>query len=164
MRRAGAALLVLGMCVTACGFRPVHGGAEGGESAAATASVRVAPIPARTGQLVHRELTRRLRSDRPGSGSAYRLQVELDERLAETGFRADETATRRNITISASYELVDARNGRTVLRGRARSTNSANVLDQPYATDVAERDARQRGADDLAKKIFRDIASKLGAR
>ncbi len=163
MRRAGAAALVLLLSVTACGFRPVHGTGEAG-AARATASVQVAPIPERSGQLVHRELVRRLRGGRSASGSAYRLAVELDERLAETGFRADETATRRNITLSASYRLIDARDGQTVLRGRAQSTNSANVLDQPYATEVAERDARKRGANDLAKKIFRDVASELGAR
>lgn len=161
MRRAGVAALALILGTAGCGFQPVHGT---GETAATppTKSVRVAPIPERTGQLVHRELVRRLHGDAAGSGSNYRLAVELDERVAETGFRADETATRRNITLSASYRLIQAGTGETVLRGLARSTNSANVLDQPYATTVAERDARQRGANDIARKISRDIASKLG--
>ncbi len=163
MRRAGTAALAFLLVAAGCGFRPVHGTGEIGAEPA-TASVRVAPIPDRAGQLVHRELVRRLHPGGAASGSAYRLAVALDERLAETGFRADETATRRNITLTASYRLIDARKGETVLRGRAQSTNSANVLDQPYATNVAERDARERGANDLAKKIFRDIASELGAR
>lgn len=162
MRRAAATIMGLATLVAACGFQPVH--QRGAPDTAVTAGVRVAPIPERAGQLVHRELSRRLRSDRAGRGTRYRLAVELDERVAETGFRADETATRRNVTVMASYTLVDARTGDTVLRGRAESTTSANILDQPYATEVAERDARQRGANDLAKKIFRDIASKLGAR
>jgi LPS-assembly lipoprotein len=164
MGRARAAVIVAATLLAGCGFQPVHQSAGPGADAPVTANVRVQPIPERMGQLVHRELSSRLRSDRPGSGTPYQLAVDLDERIAETGFRADETATRRNVTVTADYRLVDARNGETVLQGRAESTNSANILDQPYATEVAERDARQRGANDLAKKIFRDIASKLAAR
>jgi len=164
MWRATAAAIGVSILLAACGFQPIHRQAAGDDGASITASVRVQPIPERMGQLVHRELSNRLRSGPSGGGTAYRLAVNLDERVAETGFRADETATRRNITMTADYTLVDARDGETVLKGRAESTNSANILDQPYATDVAARDARQRGATDLAKKIFRDVASKLAAR
>ena len=164
MRRATLAAMGTAMLIAACGFQPVHRQGPNGDGAAMTASVRVQPIPERVGQLVHRELSSRLRGGRSGDGTAYELAVDLEERIGETGFRADETATRRNITVTADYTLVDARSGETVLKGRAESTNSANILDQPYATAVASRDARQRGASDLAKKIFRDVASKLAAR
>lgn len=164
MRRFRALVLVC-LGLAACGFQPMNAprGGDGAPATAATAKVAVQPIPERRGQLLHTELTKRLRAG-GRAPSTYFLDVSLDEKIEETSFRLDETATRRNITLIATYSLVDVRNDNVVLRGRARSINSANVLDQPYATSVAERDARERGSSDLAEKIFRDIASKLVGR
>lgn len=150
----------LAVAAAGCGFRPVN--APGTDTGASpVAKVRVQPIPNRIGQVLHTELTRRFDA---GAAAAYYLAVDLSEQIGETGFRADETATRRNIQLTAGYRLIDARTGKPVLEGEVRSTNSANILDQPFATKVAERDARLRGTDDLAAKIFRDVASKLAAR
>jgi LPS-assembly lipoprotein len=164
MRRL-ATLSILLAGLSACGFQPVNAPGPNGDAATAeTAQVRVQPIPDRMGQILHSALTDRLQGGASGAPDAYALAVSLDERIDETGFRLDETATRRNITVLADYRLIDTRTRQTVLNGRAQSTNSANVLDQPYATEVAEREARKRGVTDLAEKIFRDVATKLAAR
>jgi LPS-assembly lipoprotein len=159
---ARVTLITAALALVACGFQPIHG-ERGRAGAGGLPPVSVAPIPERTGQLVRAELTRRLDSAR-GQGQRLALDVRLAEAIGETSFRADETATRRNITLTATYRLRDPATRRVVLDGQVRSTNSANILDQPFATEVATRDARERGAIDLAQKIFRDIASKLTTR
>ena len=155
-------ILAMTLAVRACGFTPVHApAADAGAGASAPASVAVAPIPDRLGQILRSELAGRLDPGGQRETRAYRLDVSLDESVRETGFRLDETATRRNIRLTARYRLLRQGSEETVLEGEVQTTNSANILDQPYATEVAERDARERGARDLAAKIARHVSSSL---
>jgi len=154
----GVALLTL---LAGCGFQPVHAPDTADGAQAVGARVQVQPIPERLGQLVRNELIQRFSNGGAPDAPAYLLRVALRENVRETSFREDETATRRNIRLRADYELRDAATGEVVLRGRTRATNSANILDQPYATEVSERDARARGAADLADSIARDVNSRL---
>lgn len=152
-----------------CGFAPVHAptAQNGGPGAAAedtgTHQVRIQPIPERIGQLVHNGLQAKLNPDGQPLDPKYVLAVGIQEEVRETGFRKDETATRANLEVSATYRLVSVEDGTEVMRGRIRSINSANILDQPYATRVSERDARERGAEDVAARIAQDVASRLRA-
>lgn len=163
----GLVLVLAVFLVAACGFRPVNAPNPGADAeanavnAAESGQVRVARIPDRVGQLVHNGLSARLNPEGYPYEPRYVLSVSLDEQIRETGFRLDETATRANLEIDARYELRDAETGERLMRGRMNSINSANILDQPYATTVVERDARERGAEDVAEKIARDIRSWL---
>jgi len=160
----GALGVALCLVLAACGFQPMHAPTStitGAASASPTASVAVAPIPNRLGQVLRGELAGRLDPEGRQAASTYRLDVSLDESVRETGFRLDETATRRNIRLTARYRLLRQDSQETVLQGEVQTTNSANILDQPYATEVSERDARERGARDLAAKIARHVSSVL---
>lgn len=161
------AVLALVAVLAACGFQPVNAPSRPEAGAAAVppgAQVRVQPIPDRLGQLLRNKLVQRL-SPAGGEGKpTYLLSVGLREDIFDTTFRQDETATRRNLRLRAEYRLSRANSGEVVLRGRARSTNSANILDAPYATEVSERAARERGADDLAREIALHVASHISAQ
>ncbi|RDD63558.1 hypothetical protein DRB17_03725 [Ferruginivarius sediminum] len=153
------------LILAGCGFQPVYSGGQTGDTThAKAASVRVQPARDRIGQLVHNALVARLNPGGQPRDPAYLLSLQIEEDVRETGFRKDETSTRANLEVEALYMLVDAATRQVVSRGRARSINSANTLDQPYATTVAERDARERGANDIAQQIARDIMSQLAAR
>lgn len=158
MRIAG--LIICALVAVGCGFRPA--GAPGPDRGDA-ASVRVQPIPERVGQLVRTQLVDRLSPGAEPRDPVYVLEVALDERIDETGFRRDESETRRNLRLSADYVLRRADTRDTVLKGSTELTTSSNVLDQPYATRVMTRDARARGARGIAKRIARDVTSKLGS-
>lgn len=171
-RPALAGLVGALLALAGCGFQPVHApapdaGQDAGQGTAAgavsgeAAAVRVRPIPNRIGQILHTALSGRLMPDGTRAAARYNLAVTLDESERETGFRLDETATRRNFRLAARYRLTQPETGRILLQGRVQTTNSANILDQPYATEIAERDARERGARDLAAKIARDVSSAL---
>lgn len=164
------ALISALLLLAGCGFRPMDASEPGPAAQAdpagiiAADEVRVARIPDRLGQLVHNALTARLNPNGPPDEPAYELSVKVRETIRETGFRLDETATRANLELDARYELLDLETGARLIHGRMNSINSANILDEPYATVVVERDARERGAEDLAEKIARDIASWLRTR
>ncbi len=158
-------VLAFGLLLAGCGFTPVHappaGNAEAVAVERAANQVRIQPIPERIGQMVHNNLQTHLNPKGQPRQPKYLLTVALEEIVRETGFRKDETATRANLELSANYQLVSAEDGEVVMRGRIRSINSANILEQPYATTVGERDARERGAEDVAARIAQDVASRL---
>lgn len=158
-------IVAFGLLLAGCGFTPVHApSAESGEALSGErigSLVRIQPIPNRVGQLVHNDLQLHLNPNGQPREPKYLLSVGLEEIIRETGFRKDETATRANLELSATYQLVAAEDGTVVTRGRIRSINSANILEQPYASIVGERDARERGAQDVAARIAQDVASRL---
>lgn len=160
----GAILSTL-LLVAGCGFQPMHaGGQQGGTTYAEAHGIRVQPLRDRVGQLVHTALVERLNPQGQPRDPAYLLEVSISERTRKTGFRKDETATRANLELGANYVLREAESQQVVGQGSARSINSANILDQPYGTTVAQRDARERGAADIAGQIARDVMSQLATR
>jgi LPS-assembly lipoprotein len=145
-------LLLLLLALAACGFQPLYGrDSETGVAANdELARVMVLPIRQRTGQQMHNLLRDRLNPLGQPVEPSYTLSVKLIERITELGIQQDATATRAQLTMVAEYALRDM-SGETVLySGRARSANSYDILEDPYATQVSEFDARERTLETLS--------------
>lgn len=151
-----AAALVAGL--SGCGFQPLHGGGGGGPQDLAT--IRIERIPNRIGQKLHNRLLDRLTPKGPPARPAYVLKVSLAESLQNLAIRRDETATRANLTLTASFSLTGSGDGRT-FNGTAVSTNSYNILQSDFATLSAESDARDRALRVLAEEIRARVAAAL---
>lgn len=152
-RRTVAALAAL-LSLAACGFEPLYApDEEGAETVAQMTEVRIAPIPDRIGQSMHNLLRDRINPYGQPGRENYILSVTLTEALQATALRADETATRANLTVSADYALRSA-DGKTVLaQGRISSTDSYDILESYYATIVSQEDARERALRELSDTI-----------
>src|SRR3990170_4951749 len=101
--------LVALLIVSACGFRPLYGGGEGaGAVRTELAAIRIRPIADRTGQLLYNELRDRLNPGGQPADPRYVLTVELQGASEAVALRGDETPTRTNLTLTASYTLTDA--------------------------------------------------------
>ena len=140
------------LAVTACGFQPLYGrGSETGVAANdELAKVLILPISQRTGQQMHNFLRDRLNPKGQPVEPSYLLSVTLIENISQLGIQEDATATRARLTMVANFALQDT-TGKTVLySGRARSANSYDILDDPYATQVSEFDARERTLETLS--------------
>jgi LPS-assembly lipoprotein len=132
--------------LTACGFEPLYGRGGGEEKSAVNedlSQVLVLPIPHRTGQQMHNFLRDRLNPAGQPNQPEYTLSVVLNERITELGIQEDATATRAQLTMVADYTLRDYDNQEVLFLGKARSANSYDILGDPYATQVAEFDARE---------------------
>lgn len=147
------------MLVSSCGFEPLHGRQQSGESASsALRQISVPPIPERLGQLLRIELTNRLSPNGPPRVPAYVLDVSIVESKQNLAVRKDATATRANLIVTATFSLRDVQTDENLLDGTVRSINSYNILDADFATLSAEADARRRATRDLAT----EIRSRLG--
>jgi len=133
--------LVVGLLLltAGCGFRPLYGEDAGGTAVQGLNETRVERIPDREGQLLRTRLELLF-----GSGKAparYALNVDLSTNVRDVAIRRDETATRRNIIARADYALVRIEDGSVLDQGTARSTNSYNIAESDFATEVAREDA-----------------------
>jgi LPS-assembly lipoprotein len=120
-------------------------------------SVRIAPMSDRIGQQMHNLMRDRLNPDGQPSKPVYVLRLQLREQRQSLGIRRDETATRANLILSARVQLIRVEDRDVLLREVMSSTASYNILDNQFATVIAERDARERAlvvlADDVTRRL-----------
>lgn len=166
LRVAAAGLLAGGIALAGgCGFRPLYGDGALKDAAPELARISVAPIPERMGQILRNHLIDGLS---PGfsepASPAWRLDVRIENVKEGLGILEDESITRYNLRVTATYALVDLATEQVRQHGKVRSIASYNVVDSPYATLVAERDAESRAAREAAEEIRLRLALFLGTR
>ncbi len=146
--------------VAACGFEPLYGNRDAPGDAVFNDfhQIKIATIPERSGQMLRNELLDRLNYRGEPSQPRYELKVTLKEEQREVLVRSDQLATATDLTLTASYELVDRASNAVLAKGTPRSINRFNVLASPYATLNSAEDARRRAAKQLAEDIRARLA------
>ena len=159
---AAALLAVAAAALASCGFRPLYGEGAAGSSET-LARIEVAHIEDRPGQRLRILLRERLTPEGPPAQPLYTLHVEISESIAQLAVRADDSATRANLTVVARYSLAAADAAAPPLHSATvSSTNSYNRLRSQYATLAAESDARERALRQIAEEIRLRVAAALG--
>jgi LPS-assembly lipoprotein len=168
--RSWQTILALGLAlvITGCGFQPLYS-ERGPGNAAALALIEVDPIKDRVGQKFRALLQEKLSPKGPPYRPGYVLVVTLAESRRGLAIRKDESATRANLVLSATFSLRPTGVGfynvaALPFSGSVTSTNSYNVLQSEFATQSAETDARDRALRILAEEIRLRIAMALGSR
>lgn len=150
---AAAALL------SGCGFTPLY--AEPGVSPALGA-IAVETPSTRTGYVLRERLEDALGRN-PGQAGDYRLVTRVSERRSSLGRRADDTATRYELTLTVNYELTD-QGGNRLLRNTVRATTTYAASEHPYAGVTAQRDGESRAAAQAADLIRAELARYFAER
>lgn len=147
----GAALLLAG-----CGFHPLY--AHRGQSGfdADLASIKVHTIADRQGQLLAITLRDGLNPRGARVDTRYTLDIQLSSERHDIGLRSDGTASRSQIAMTARFILKDAKNSDTppLLQGTTHSISSFDVLNDNYATVVAQHSAEERTLQDIGDDIL----------
>jgi LPS-assembly lipoprotein len=147
------ALLLLLPPLAACGFRPLYAEREETTEEPGLAAIKVLPIKDRIGQMLEMALRDSFNPrDRPVE-TQYTLSVSLAVSRYDLGIQRDATATRGRVDVYATLQLRDAKSAKVIYTSRAQSTSSFNILDDAYAAQVAEDDARRRTVRDLSDEI-----------
>jgi LPS-assembly lipoprotein len=156
-----AALLAL----AGCGWEPLYGqvhdtnGATvGGNAGPRLATVHVLPIADRTGQNLYNELRDRINPQGVPANPQYDLVIKLAEHTTQLLILQDQTASRTNLTLNATFTLYQRGSDKPVLQGNSRATTTYDLLNDEYATIQAQNDARRRGAQSLADDIATQLA------
>jgi LPS-assembly lipoprotein len=160
-RRAVLALLGMGLLpVGGCGFHPLYG-----EAATAydpqLAAISVQLIPDRVGQELSLGLRERLNPKGVPTPTRYTLAVTLFMQRADLGIRRDATASRGEIYMTARFVLTEVNSGKALYQAISRANSSFNILDDAFASLVAEQDAQDRSVREITDDISLRLASFL---
>ncbi|MEN8723643.1 MAG: LPS assembly lipoprotein LptE [Alphaproteobacteria bacterium] len=172
IRLAALSLIFLGLSgLSACGFRPLYGTPEGASqsTAAALHQIYVAQInnaTSRVGHLVYQKLERRLRQSGTGVDRSapprYRLNLHVKEREEGVAIEQDDTFTRFNIRLIATYELLDL-DGNVLTKGTSQAVGTYNVVGNQYASHIGKKDAADRAATFVATDLTARLVSYFDA-
>jgi len=150
----GAALVLL----AACGFEPLYAERDRGGVRDDLASVTVAPIRDRSGQILRNHLVDQFRPNGQGGRSLYILDVSLIEPREETALDRTDQPTRVIYTVIAMYRLRDGATGATLYQSQAQASSSFNIDVSEFATLSGERNAR----GDVLRLLGEDISRNVG--
>lgn len=150
--------LAVGM--VSCGFEPLYGskGDAGSDAVAHLASIRIGPIPDRSGQQLRNALQDKLTPRGKAQAGLYRLEVSLVEARSDLVILQDATSTFAKMRIDAKYVLNDIATGRPLTRGTSESTTIFNIVESEFANLNAQADARKRAVNEISD----DIRLRLG--
>lgn len=157
--RGSLGIVTAAFLLSACGFHPLYGGANGGMSATLS-TIYVEPMPDKIGYELRNRMIDLL--DGPGtpSGAVYRLKLALTQTTQGNALQNDATITRYNDTLTVTYELSDM-GGKVLVRGTETGLAAYNVLPSApnanYGTLAAQQDADIRAAQDIADRIRFDL-------
>ncbi len=151
-------LLLPLLALAACGFHPLYAERQQAAYEPSLASVKVAPIKDRIGQMLELSLRDSFNPSDAPVETRYVLAVILNVSRADLGIQRDATATRGDATIIASFTLTDAKTNKVILTGSSQSTSLFNIVDNGYATEVAAQDAQTRTMRDISDDIRTRVA------
>jgi hypothetical protein len=158
---------VLTISMTACGFRPLYAppATSNNQNLAISdefRAVSIARIPDEAGVILNNYLIDRLYLDGPPDNPAYRLNINLTQSKREIGILSDDTATRAQLILTADARLtpiIATATASGAIWARDYSTiASYNILENQFATQVAQEDALDRGLRRLGDQITQGLA------
>ncbi len=152
---------LIAVSLAACGFTPLYGVHEGTTSRTENELAAIQVLPVRDDRLgydVYNALFERLSPNGEPASPDYTLRVRLAEDREGVAIDRDDSITRFNYRLNATYTLSDVRTGNVIHQGQSRSIASYNVVDNQFATLSAQRDAEERAAVELSE----DIRLRLG--
>ena len=158
------ALMAL-LALAGCGWQPLYGqvnngsgGTEGGNAGPRLASVHIAPIANRVGQNLYNALRDRLNPGGAPAEPRYDLVIRITEHAEQLLVLPDQTATRVDLTLTATYSLYQRGTKAPVFQGNSRATTTYDLLTDEFATIQSTDDAHRRGALALADDIATQVA------
>ncbi len=150
--------------IVACGFEPMYATKTfGGKNISSKLSqVSIANIPDREGQLLRNALYDRFyRNGKPVSPQ-YNLTVSKPTEIRqELDITIGAEATRAQLRLFTDFTLTNMQTGKTILRDRAESIASFNIIADEYATRVSESNTRENALRDIARQIEQKVTLKL---
>ena len=151
----GFAGLAAAALLSGCGFTPMY--ADAGLTQGLADVVVDVPSHSRTGYLVAQAIDDELGRKR-GQAPRYRVKLDLKEFRAPRGVRVNNVAGRYEITLVATYALVDAQNGTPLSGGSFVTQVSYDSADAPYAGLAASQEGEERVAQQAAVRLRLELA------
>lgn len=149
------ALLSLFACTE---FRPLHLQSDDSDEGYSEinrllSSIEVEQVRSRSLQSLRNAVIERLNPAGLKSVPLYRLELKLSRKRRSLAVQLDDSITRFDMTLTSTVTLIELATGQTAYRTAVARTASFNVVGEPFATLVAERDAERRASIEIANQL-----------
>lgn len=141
------------LAATACGFRPIYQGKEASVVVPDLAAIEVGPLYGRQGSFLRNYLLDEFNPKSMQVAAAYRLNVTVRAETNTLAIQLDNSPTRANYTLGATFVLTRVSDGQVLYDSATRRVVSYNVRSDPFATLAAEQDAERRASREVARQI-----------
>lgn len=155
--RAASVVVASALLLSACGFTPLYADTQAGSS---LTRIAVATPDDRLGYRLREQLEDALAFDR-GQAPQWRLTTEVEQNRRPLGRRIDDTASRYELTVRATWSLSPVSGVGETRSGTNAVTVTYAAADQPYAAIAAQQDGEDRAAAELARLIRFDLMRAL---
>jgi LPS-assembly lipoprotein len=159
-----AIVIALLFALAGCGWAPLYANPQSGPASADLRAIRVDPIGDRIGQRLEMALRNSLNPTGEPTKARYRLQTGLSYTLSNLGLISSGTATFGRVDLTATYHLIDLKDGTTLLTNTVHTQDSFVLNPNQYSTVVAENDSAVRGVVQINEEIVTRLTLFLQSR
>jgi LPS-assembly lipoprotein len=154
-------MLLAGLGLSSCGFKPLYGvdsASHRPATMAQFAAIEIPVMPDRLGQQMRNMLIDDLHPNGAAGEYRYRLSVVVKEIDLNIGLQENATTTRGQVRITAQYWLVDNDSGKTLQHEILRTSTGYNILINQFGSILSADDARQKGLQQVSDDITQHLA------
>ena len=144
----------LSLFLAACGFTPMYGQYGDKNVVAGLDKIEIAMVPDAAGIELRNHLIDRFYQNGYPSSPTHKLVLSpVAEQERDLDITIDSEATRKQIRLQVSMNLIDNATNASVLSRSLTAITSYNVSATQFATRISEADAREAALADLARQI-----------
>mgnify|MGYP005667822321 FL=1 len=146
------------LLLSGCGFKSLYGTHGKFDSPTELSAIKISLIPDRIGQQVRNELLDLMTPHGAPQYPHYILNVIVNESKKAFAFKKNAFATRADLRLTGSYNLLSSVNGKQLTSGTVYVISSYDVVSSDFATVSAEKNARERNILQLSEDIRTRLA------
>ena len=151
-------VLTLAGALGGCGFHPLYAPSGPRDWDPDLAAIRVLPILDRPGQILELALRENLNPGGMSVPERWELGTILHVTRSDLGIQRNATATTSEITVYASFRVVDTQGGKLVYSSSSTAVGDFDQVTDAYATQVAADGARDRALREVADEMTLRLA------
>jgi LPS-assembly lipoprotein len=151
-------LVPLALALAGCGFHPLYAPSGPRDWDPDLAAINVLPIKDRQGQILALALRESLNPAGASVSKRWDLQTGLRVTRSDLGIQRNATATTSEITVYATFQIVEASSGKMVYSSTSNAVGDFDQVEDAYATQVAADSARDRALRQVADEMTLRLA------
>ena len=140
--------------ISGCGFTPVYKTITGDPLQKQFNLVTINTISGASGFHLRNHLINKIHPKGTTKPPLYELSVQLSSRTEPLLIQLDNTATRKNIKMDATFVLTNISTNTVLFSSSVSSVGSFNVVESDFATITAEKNSIKRASKEIANKMF----------
>lgn len=143
--------------VSGCGFSPLYVQQEK-NGITKTEQILVSPIAEYNGYVLKQGLEDAFNPQKKHVAKKYILNVSLKNPvLSSQSIQGDNFASRKKVTLAASYQLIDKETKKVLLSSSTKAYGAYNVFYEPYTTYQSEK----KQVDNLVQILITNISTRV---